>query len=124
MVKAKLIGQAMSDETQITPITPTPPTVIAARDVTPKPTSAPTPTPPPSADAGATSSDVPAKPQSTPVFALSVQFDVDTNRLIIEARNPLSGDIVFQVPSKSALQALTQPIKSAGSRGKSVNSEA
>jgi hypothetical protein len=123
MVKAKLMGRVMSDETQITPTTPIAPTpnaVTATRDVVPKPT----PTPQPSSDNAATSSDAPAKPQAAPVFALSLQFDADTHRLIIEARNPLSGAIVFQVPSKSALQALTQPAKSAVSRGKSVNSEA
>jgi len=120
MVKAKLIGCVMNDETQITPIAPPPPTTTAARDVVSKPT----PTPPPSTDAAATESDAPAKAQAAPVFALSLQFDPDTHRLIIEARNPLSGVVVFQVPSKSALQALTVGAKSAGQRGGSVNSEA
>jgi hypothetical protein len=123
MVKAKLMGRVMSDETQITPttpITPTPQAATTARDVVPKPV----PISPPSSDADAANSEIPAKPQAAPVFALSVQFDADTHRLIIEARNPLSGAVVFQVPSKSALQALTEPVKSAGSRGGSVNSEA
>lgn len=123
MVKAKLMGRVMSDETQITPTTPIAPAPNAAtatRDVAPKPV----PTSPPPSDADAANSEAPAKPQAVPVFALSVQFDADTHRLIIEARNPLSGAVVFQVPSKSALQALTEPVKSAVSRGKSVNSEA
>jgi len=130
MVKAKLIGCAMSDETQITPIIQPPASVPAARDLTPKPT--PTPqSPPAAADANATNnpdgtavSSAPPKPQSAPVFGLSLQFDPDTHRLIIEARNPLSGAVVFQIPSKSALQALTDGEKTAQQRGRSVNSEA
>ena len=125
MVKAKLIGCAMSDDTQITPITPPPAPVSAARDLTPQPT--PTPTPAPTDAEAAKNADgagVSAQPQGAPVFGLSLQFDADTHRIIIEARNPLSGAIVFQVPSKSALQALTGSTKSADSRGKSVNSEA
>ena len=130
MVKAKLIGSAMSDETQITPIIQPPASVPAARDLTPK--STPTPQPSPTdADADVTSkpdgtaiSSAPQKPQSTPVFGLSLQFDPDTHRVIIEARNPLSGTVVFQVPSKSALQALTDGEKTAPQRGRSVNSEA
>jgi hypothetical protein len=121
----------MSDETQITPIIQPPAPVPAARDLTPKPA----PTQPPSAtsaaDTAATSnadgaavSSPPEKLQSAPVFGLSLQFDPDTHRVIIEARNPLSGTVVFQVPSKSALQALTDAEKTAQRRGKSVNSEA
>jgi len=128
MVKAKLIGRAMSDETQITPIIQPPTPVPAARGVTSG--AAATPTPPATDSANTNNADstavssTPPKPQSTPVFGLSLQFDPDTHRIIIEARNPLSGVVVFQVPSKSALQALTDGAKTPKPRGKSVNSEA
>ena len=63
-------------------------------------------------------------PASTPPpsFPVTLQFDQDTHRFIIEARDSVSGLVVFQVPFKAAIAA-TAGSTASTTRGHRVDSE-
>jgi len=59
----------------------------------------------------------------SPAFPLSLQFDPETHRLMIESRDPVSGFVVFQVPPKTAIRAIAGA-SGAAARGERVDREA
>jgi hypothetical protein len=69
----------------------------------------------------------PATPSASttlpPSFPVSLQFDQETHRFFIEARDS-SGLVVFQVPFKAAVAASAGTSSSSGARGQRVNSKA
>jgi len=66
----------------------------------------------------------PASVANEPVsFPVSLQFDQATHRFIIEARDRVSGFVVFQVPFKAAISAVNSST-SGNTRGNRVNREA
>lgn len=71
----------------------------------------------------AQSSAVPAKaPASVAAVGFTLAFDADTQRLILEARDPVSGFVIYQIPPKSALKQLSPSASAAPSRGAKVDS--
>jgi hypothetical protein len=58
-----------------------------------------------------------------PSFPVSLQFDQETHRFFIEARDS-SGLVVFQVPFKAAVGASAGTSSSSDTRGQRVNSKA
>ncbi|HXA70607.1 MAG TPA: hypothetical protein VNW24_09170 [Stellaceae bacterium] len=77
--------------------------------------------PPPSAPDAAPKPAAPAQTTAPPPsFPVSVQFDQDTQRFFIEAKDS-TGLVVFQVPFKSAGAT---PGGSSETRGQRVNSKA
>lgn len=107
----------MAGETNIVatpPVAPTP-----GRDAAPK-SAAP---PPPSVDAKpAASTAASTQTPPAPSFPVSLQFDQDTHRFFIEARD-VSGLVVLQLPFKPAAP-ITAGTPSSGTRGQRVNSKA
>jgi len=66
----------------------------------------------------------PASVANEPVsFPVSLQFDQDTHQFIIEARDRVSGFVVFQVPFKAAISAGNSATPG-NTRGSRVNREA
>ena len=65
-----------------------------------------------------------ANAQASSFFSL--QFDPDTQHLILEARDPVTGAILFQVPSRYVIEQLQSQSSSAParSRGASVDRSA
>jgi len=59
----------------------------------------------------------------SPSFPLTLQFDQETHRFIIEARDA-SGMVVFQLPFKSAARATNDAASSSEARGQHINSKA
>ena len=59
---------------------------------------------------------------AAPAFGLVLHYDRDIHRLILEARNPVSGFVVFQIPQKNAAEQLVKLHRSSGeARGASVD---
>ena len=107
----------MSGEAPIAPSTPPAP---ASRDAAPRaPLPAPAVAPPSVASADGA---VQAAVDAPSAFPLSLQFDAETHRLMIESRDPVSGFIVFQVPPKTAIRAIANSNVSAP-RGERVDRE-
>ena len=113
-ISVEMAGLPMAGET---PIVGTPPVAAPpARELAPK--------------AGQASGDPkPAAPTATaaaqpppPSFPVTLQFDQDTHRFFIEARDS-SGLVVLQIPFKAAVSATTGS-GSSSTRGQRVNSEA
>jgi len=109
----------MTGETQIVatpPATPPP-----ARELAPKAAAPPTQA---NVDPKTTAPTTAAPTQTTPPpsFPVSLQFDQDTHRFFIEARDS-SGLVVLQIPFKAAVSTVTGG-SSGSTRGQRVNSEA
>jgi hypothetical protein len=103
-------------------IVATPPvTSPPARELAPKVTAPPAPL---SADPKPVAPTNAAPTQATPPpsFPVSLQFDQDTHRFFIEARDS-SGLVVLQIPFKAAVSA-ANGTGSGGTRGQRVNSKA
>ena len=60
---------------------------------------------------------------SPPAFPVSLQFDRETHRFLIEARD-WSGLVVFQLPFKPAVAVSSGASSSSETRGQRVNSKA
>ncbi|HTS92982.1 MAG TPA: hypothetical protein VMG55_13320 [Stellaceae bacterium] len=104
-----------ADIAQPTPLAP------ASRDAVVRPAAAAAAAALP-ADDGGERSAYPETAQS-PAFPLSLQFDPETHRVMIESRDPVTGFVVFQVPPKTAIRAIAGA-SVAFARGKRVDSEA
>jgi len=104
-VLVEMNGLPMAGEAYIvaTPPVAAPPSRDAAP---PRPEPAPTPA----------ASSAPTPPPSS--FPVSLQFDQETHRFFIEARD-VSGLVVYQVPFKSAA-----PASAGAARGQRLNSKA
>ena len=66
----------------------------------------------------------PSRPETPapPAFGLVLHYDRDIHRLILEARNPASGFVIFQIPQKTAAEQFVKLRASTeGARGASVN---
>ena len=63
----------------------------------------------------------PQAPASTGAIGFTLAFDADTQRLILEARDPVSGVVIYQIPPKSALRQLSSPASAAPARGVAVD---
>lgn len=61
-----------------------------------------------------------AKPAPA-TFGLTLLFDNDTQRLILEARDPISGYVIYQVPAKYVIKQLSASAEPAVPRGRNVN---
>ena len=55
------------------------------------------------------------------VFGLTMHFDSDMQRMILEARDPASGYVIFQMPAKYVLKQFSANFHATTSRGASVN---
>jgi len=69
-----------------------------------------------------TASTVGASTDSPP-FGFQLQIDPATQQVIIEARDPVTGFVVFQAPSKTAFSAVAGSAAQADPRGQRVNRE-
>jgi len=114
-----MIGLPMTAETNI--IAAPPVTSPPARELEPKVTAPPAPL---SADPKPVAPTNAAPTQATPPpsFPVSLQFDQDTHRFFIEARDS-SGLVVLQIPFKAAVSAAAGSSAS-GTRGQRINSQA
>jgi hypothetical protein len=102
---------SMSADTQITQ----PPAVPVTTRVT-APSVPAGSTPPTSPTSGAAS----AAPASPPAFSFQLQIDPETQRVILEARDPVTGFVIFEAPPKTAFSAINGGGAS-NSRGGSVD---
>ncbi len=118
-VLAEMNGLPMTGETQIvaTPPVAAPP----VRELAPKPAAPPTQA---SVDPKTTAPVSTTSAQTTPPpsFPVTLQFDQDTHRFFIEARDS-SGLVVLQIPFKAAVSATTGA-PSGSTRGQRINSQA
>jgi len=64
----------------------------------------------------------PKAPAPTGAIGFTLAFDADTRRLILEARDPVSGVVIYQIPPKSAIKQLSSSASAAPSRGAMVDS--
>jgi hypothetical protein len=58
---------------------------------------------------------------STPPFGLTEHFDDDMQRMILEARDPASGYVIFQMPAKYVIKQHSAGASSVTARGTSIN---
>jgi hypothetical protein len=111
----------MSSETQIAQ-PPTP--VLNARVTAPIASNAPNPAAPRTNAASAPpvgGQEKPAaQPNPAPALGFQLQIDPETQRIILEAREPITGFIVFQSPPKTAFGSVVSS-NSSTQRGKSVD---
>lgn len=61
-------------------------------------------------------------PPTAPAVGFTLAFDPDTQRLILEARDPNSGIVIYQIPPKSAIKQLSTSASAAPQRGATVDS--
>jgi len=66
--------------------------------------------------------EAPPAPAPTGAVGFTLAFDADTQRLILEARDPVSGVVIYQIPPKSALKQLSSAASAAPARGVAVDS--
>jgi len=68
-------------------------------------------------------SDTPKAPQPSAPIGFSLHYDQDLKRMILEARDPISGFVIYQMPPKYVLRQFSAA-SSAGAptRGARVNS--
>lgn len=90
--------------------------VDAAARVAPDPTLSPNP---------AVSPD-PAVPSEAGGESFSLRFDIDTQRFILEARDPVTGMVTFQTPPKDLLKQIKAAANAtaADPRGRHIDSRA
>jgi hypothetical protein len=62
-----------------------------------------------------------APKQAPAVFGLTMHFDSDTQRMILEARDPSSGYVIFQMPAKYIVKQFSSGSAFGSTRGASVN---
>lgn len=106
----------MTGETHIVAIPPV--AATPGRDAAPKPAAPPTP----SVDAKPVAPAAPStQTPPPPSFPVSLQFDQETHRFFIEARDA-SGLVVLQLPFKAAVP-ITTGTASSSARGQRVNSK-
>jgi len=109
----------MSSETQIVQ----PPALALNARVT-APTAPPASAPPAARRAvvpqSASSEQGTAEQQNTPPLGFQLQIDPETQRVIIEAREPVTGFVVFQSPPKTAFSSAGDATPS-NARGKSID---
>jgi hypothetical protein len=70
--------------------------------------------------------EVPTPPPPTPTaIGFSLDFDPSTGRMFLEAREPVSGFIIYQMPPKYVIKQFTATVGSIEpARGAQVNSAA
>ena len=105
---------SMSADTQITQPPAVPVTTRVTAPSVPAGSTTPTSTTPP--PSGAES----AAPASPPAFSFQLQIDPETQRVILEARDPVTGFVIFEAPPKTAFSAINGGGAS-NSRGRSVD---
>jgi hypothetical protein len=110
-----MIGLPMTGETHIVATPPVAATPV--RDAAPKAAAPAGVEPKPVTPAAASTQATLA-----PSFPVTLQFDQDTHRFFIEARDA-SGLVVLQLPFKAAVPITTAPASS-NTRGQRVNSKA
>jgi hypothetical protein len=107
---------AVTETSPTLPIVPTPAPESAPRVVAP--TAAPVPTA--AAAAPSATADSAAKAAAAPLgFAL--HFDSDTQRMILEARDPVTGYVIYQMPAKYVIKQLSTSAQPAAPRGTAIN---
>jgi hypothetical protein len=109
--------------TAVAPTTPTQPAsqsghVVRDAAVSETPTTAVVPA---SAEEQATAA-APKTPSPAPAIGFTLHFDPDMGRFILQAREPGSGFVIFQVPQKYAVKQLSASASGTPTRGKSVDS--
>lgn len=67
-------------------------------------------------------SAAPKAPPTAPAVGFTLAFDADTQRLILEARDPSSGIVIYQIPPKSAITQLSSSASAVPQRGATVDS--
>ena len=94
---------------------------------------APAPEPAPSAPAAPVGA-APAAPAAVPTppapqvgpspLGFALHFDPDTQRMFLESRDPVSGFVIYQIPSKYVIKQLSASVSApvAPSRGTKVDS--
>ena len=107
---------AVTETSPTLPIAPTPAPESAPR--APAPVTQPVPAA--AAAAPAPTPDSGAKPAAGPPgFAL--HFDSDTQRMILEARDPVTGYVIYQMPAKYVIKQLSTSAQPATPRGTAIN---
>jgi hypothetical protein len=107
---------AVTETSPTLPIVPTPAPESAPRATAP--TAAPDPTA--AAAAPSATADSAAKAAAAPLgFAL--HFDSDTQRMILEARDPVTGYVIYQMPAKYVIKQLSTSAQPATPRGTAIN---
>ena len=71
---------------------------------------------------GETSTQSAAAPANAPGIGFTLTFDTDTQRLILEARDPVTGFVIYQMPPKYVLKQLAAAASAASTRGAKVDS--
>jgi hypothetical protein len=56
-----------------------------------------------------------------PPFGLTEHFDDDMQRMILEARDPVSGYVIFQMPAKYVIKQHSAIVHPVAPRGTSIN---
>jgi hypothetical protein len=65
----------------------------------------------------------PVAPASSAPIGFKLRYDQDTQRLILEARDPVSGFVIYQIPPKYVVKQFTAKVGTiAPARGKQVDS--
>jgi len=106
-----------------TPIIGTP--TVPIGNQTPTPAAAPSVNSPPPDAPAATGASAPsgAPASGSAPYGFQLQIDPETQRLIIEVRDPVTGFVIFQAPPKTAFSAVSGST-SGNSRGQSVDRDA
>lgn len=64
----------------------------------------------------------PKTPSPAATIGFTLHFDPDMARLVLQAREPGSGFVIYQIPQKYAVKLLSASAPNAPTRGKSVDS--
>ena len=86
---------------------------------------APAPVAPPPSDAAPAPAATSKPPEATPsAFGFALRYDHGMQRMILEARDPVTGFVIFQMPSKYVTKQFSSGASPAGesARGAKVDS--
>ena len=104
---------AVTETSPTLPIVPTP-----APESAPRTPVAPAPAAAAAAPVAATDS---APKSAAPPFGFALHFDSDTQRMILEARDPVTGYVIYQMPAKYVIKQLSTSAQPAAPRGTAIN---
>ena len=107
---------AVTETSPTLPIAPTPAPESAPRAAAP----VTQPVPAAAAAAPVATADSGPKPPSTPP-GFSLHFDSDTQRMILEARDLITGYVIYQMPAKYVIKQLSTSAQPAAPRGTAIN---
>lgn len=114
---------AITEAPSSSPVAPAVASDQALRRPTPTPTPAIAKDDAPRQAVSADAAKAAAQPRPAP-FALTQHYDQDTRRLILEARDPVSGFVIYQMPPKYVIKQFSASVSTsvAPARGARVDS--